>query len=277
MSFFSALPQSQIIIACIDFCVVYLLIYKLLNWLKGSQTRYLIKGLLLMAVVFLASNILGLTILNWILEKFATVLLILVVVIFQPELRRFLESVGSSAQLFSFASSLPTVNASSFIHKILRSVEYLSKEKIGAIIVLEREISLDQYIEGGIKLYGELNSEILTTLFWPGSPTHDGAIIIGNNVIKSAGCFLPLTENPIQDRRLGTRHRAAMGISEVSDAIVIVISEETGVISLVEFGAMTRYLTREALETRLFSIYQTSKKSEKKWALENWKDIFVKS
>lgn len=246
------MPNYIIFTHVLDIVLVYLIIYKLLSWLKITHALDLIKGLLLIFLIFLGSHILDLTILNWILEKFSAVILILMVVIFQPELRRVLEKIGSSGNpLFTFSNPQPT----SFIHKLIRAVDFLSREKIGAIIAIEGQKSLEEYVDTGIAVKGDLNAEILTSLFWPGSPTHDGAVIIKDGQISAAGCFLPLTDTPIKDRRLGTRHRAAIGLSELSDSIVIVISEESGVISLVEEGNMTRFLTKEALETRLFSLF----------------------
>ena len=251
------IPYSiQLLLDIVDFVLVYLLTYRLLSWLKKSHAMNLIKGVLIVVTIYLASVLLNLTILNWVLEKFTTVILIVVVIIFQPELRKFLEKIGSTGKLFEIASTVKKEEVAPLIQQILKSVDFLSKEKIGAIIVIEGTIDLKQYSETGVRINGELNSEILSSIFWPGSPTHDGAVILKGAKIVSAGCFLPITENPIQDRRLGTRHRAALGISEVSDAVVIVISEENGVISLIESSTMTRYLTKEALESRLFSIYK---------------------
>ena len=267
------------LISLIDIVLVFLISYRLLSWLQRTHAFDLIKGLSLIFFIFLFSSILNLTTLNWVLEKFTTVLLIVVVIIFQPELRRFLERVGSTQQLFPEFESIKTkVTSTTFIQQILRSIEFLSKEKIGAIIVFEGQASLQQYIDSGVSIQGDVNSEVLSALFWPGSPTHDGAVIIRSDKIEAASCFLPLTEFPITDRRLGTRHRAAMGVSEVSDAVVVVVSEETGVISLVEKGAMTRYLTKEALETRLFSFYSepTSKRSDWKRLRSFFKYFSVK-
>ena len=255
----SIIPSSfQLVLELVDFILVYLLTYKLLAWLKKSHAMNLIKGVFIIFLIYLASVLLNLTILNWVLEKFTTVILIVVVIIFQPELRKFLERIGSTGKLFDLTTTINNKDRSPLIQQILKSVDFLSKEKIGAIIVIEGVIDLQQYSETGIRINGDLNSEILSSIFWPGSPTHDGAVILKGEKIISAGCFLPITENPIQDRRLGTRHRAALGISEASDAVVIVISEENGVISLIETGTMTRYLTKEALESRLFSIYKSN-------------------
>ena len=274
MSLTSVIPYYPVMAQVMDILLVYLLTYRLLSWLKRTHAMDLIKGLSLIFAVFLVSNILDLATLNWILEKFTTVIIILVVIIFQPELRRFLERIGSTGHLFSASVATPEVQSTAFVHNIIRSVDFLSKEKVGALIVIECMQSLDEYIDTGIKIKGELNSEMLSSLFWPGSPTHDGAVIINESIIEAAGCFLPLTDTPIKDRRLGTRHRAALGLSEVSDAIVIVVSEENGVISLVEQGQMTRFLTKEALETRLFSLFSSPEYKPKKWIQINWKKLF---
>ena len=270
MTIIQQIPYYAYVSLCVDVILVYLLTYRFLAWLKRSYALDLIKGVLLVILVFLASHILSLTTLNWILERFATVILIVVVIIFQPELRRFLERVGSTGQLFTLSSSFPELKSTVALQSLIRAIDYLSKEKIGAIIVIEGQASLSQYADTGIRVKGDLNMEMLSSLFWPGSPTHDGAVIIKDNIIEAAGCFLPLTESPITDRSLGTRHRAALGLSEVTDAIIVVISEETGVISLVEHGAMTRYLTKEALQTRLSSLQSQSDGLSK----FNWKNPF---
>ena len=142
------------------------------------------------------------------------------------------------------------------IKRILQSVEFLSKNSIGALIVLEQKSLLDEYTESGISIHANLTSELICSLFWPGSPTHDGAIIIRGNEILTAGCLLPLTNSKVSDKRLGTRHMSAIGISEVTDALVIVVSEETGTISVAE--NLTRFLNREALETRLFNLFKST-------------------
>ena len=142
----------------------------------------------------------------------------------------------------------------------MQSVEFLSKNNIGALIVLEQDSPLDEYTESGISVNANLTSELICSLFWPGSPTHDGAIIIRGNEILTAGCLLPLTSSRMTDKRLGTRHMSAIGISEETDALVIVVSEETGTISVAEEGNLTRFLNREALETRLFNLFKETTK-----------------
>ena len=213
-------------------------------------------------MIYGISQFLHLTTLNWILAKLATVLILITIIIFQPELRRFLERVGSGSL---FHSVLNTQSKDGYnttlIKQLLKAVELLSREKIGALIVIEVGTSLSEYIQSGIPVNGTISGDLLSTLFWPKSPTHDGAVIIRGDHIEAAGCLLPLTDTLLTDRRLGTRHRAAIGVSQLTDALVIVVSEESGVISLAEGGNLTRYLTREALETRLFNMYRETGES----------------
>lgn len=240
---------------CVDFLIVYVIVYRLMVWITDTHIESLIRGLVVILFVYVGSHVLGLATLNWMLEKFATIMVVLVIVIFQPELRRFLERIGSG-KLFSSFVIEGRSQGISVIKYILRAVELLSKEKVGALIVIETGANLGDYIRSGIPLNATITTELLASLFWSKSPTHDGAVIIREQLVAAAGCLLPLTDSTIQDRRLGTRHRAALGLSEVSDAVVIVVSEETGTISLAEGGNLTRYLTKAALEARLFDLYR---------------------
>ena len=242
----------------LDLILVYLILYRVLLGLKRTHAFRLVKGFLFIVLVFSVSFLLNLTTIKWIVEQLITVVLVFVIIIFQPELRRFLERIGATGKLFSPLLNQSEGQSTIVIRQILRAVETLSKEKIGALIAIEVSTNLSDYIESGIKIKAEVSTDLLAALFWPGSPTHDGATVLCGNNIEAAGCLLPLTESRINDRRLGTRHRAALGLSEVSDAIIIIVSEETGVISLAENGVMTRFLTKEALETRLFNLYKES-------------------
>ncbi len=249
------LASTHWLVATVDFCLVYLLIYRLLVWISETHAESLVRGLLVVLALYAASFTLQLTTLNWVLGKFATVLLLLILIVFQPELRRFLERIGSGRLLTPFMIHEDDQHLS-VIKQLLRAVDILSKERVGGLIVIELGSNLNEYIQSGIRVHAHISGELLASLFWPKSPTHDGAVILRESRIAAAGCLLPLTDATLQDRRLGTRHRAAMGLSEVSDALVIVISEETGVISLAERGNLTRYLNKQALETRLFSLYK---------------------
>ena len=240
----------------LDFISVFCLVYWFLVWTKHSHSGALIRGLLIIGSLYGVSSILQLKTLNWLLGHLASALILIVIIIFQPELRRLLERIGSGSLFSKITPDSRDAKHTTIIKHILRSVEALSRDKIGALIVIEVGTNLDEYIESGIPLHSSISTELLTTLFWPKTPTHDGAVIIRDNKIEASGCLLPLTDTPVSDRRLGTRHRAAIGLSKLTDAIVIVVSEETGTISLAENGNLTRYLNREALETRLFNLYQ---------------------
>lgn len=241
----------------LDVFLVFLLIYTLLLWIKNTQAFSLVKGLLMVLIVYFLSYQMGLETLNWVLGKFTTVLIFLIIIVFQPELRRFLDRLGTG-QLFNPMLLQGEGQSTSAIKQILKAVDFLSKQKVGALIAIELS-SLSEYIESGVRIQATLSFELLSTLFWKNSPTHDGAVIIRENRIEAAGCLLPLTDTPMRDHRLGTRHRAAIGLSELTDALVIVVSEETGIVSLAENGNLTRYLTKEALETRLFNLYKEEK------------------
>lgn len=238
----------------IDFIVVYLIIYKLLLWINRTHIENLTRGLITIFAIYLMSRVLGLETLNWLLDRFATIIMIVLIIIFQPELRRFLEKIGTGTLFNPLLSG--TGQHTVIVQQLLRAVDMLSKRKVGALIAIELGVNLSEYVESGVQIGGHITADLLASLFWPGSPTHDGAVILRENKIVAAGCLLPLTNTPLADRRLGTRHRAALGLSERSDALIIIVSEETGVISIAENSNITRFLNREALETRLFNLYK---------------------
>jgi len=222
--------------------------------------RAQIQNILLITIGFIGlysfSKMVGLIMLTWCIERLFIVFIVFIMIIFQNEIRRASEKIRRGTLFFSAQSK--TAKQPLLIKRILQSVEFLSKNSIGALIVLEQKSLLDEYTESGISIHANLTSELICSLFWPGSPTHDGAIIIRGNEILTAGCLLPLTNSKVSDKRLGTRHMSAIGISEVTDALVIVVSEETGTISVAEEGNLTRFLNREALETRLFNLFKES-------------------
>jgi len=182
---------------------------------------------------------------------------IILVVLFQPEFRRGLEQLGRSRfrNLFSFEEEDSTIKVKSLIEEIIKAVTEMSRTFTGALIVIERETKLGEIINSGINLDSNVTSELLINIFTPNTPLHDGAVVIRDNKIKAAACFLPLTENPNLSKELGTRHRAALGISEVSDAIVVVVSEESGRISVALNGGLTRNLTSDTLRKALSKIF----------------------
>jgi diadenylate cyclase len=182
----------------------------------------------------------------------------MLVILFQPELRRTLERFGRG-RLLGTLGFAPAPHGSFYVRNIVRAVEQLSENKIGALIVLEKVTGLTEYLESGVKVDAALSAELLVTIFNPKSPLHDGAVIIQGERVLAASSLLPLSESRLLDKRLGTRHRAAVGISELSDALVIVVSEKSGIISLAENGFLTRYLTKDQLEEKLFSLYRVEK------------------
>jgi len=246
----------------IDIAIVTYILYRLILLIRGTRAEQLVKGLIILLLAWIASGLLGLRTINWLLQGLMTVGLIAVPIIFQPELRKALEHLGRGKL---FQSGL--YEESGFyelLEELLKAIPVLVKKRIGALIVLERETGLKDIIETGIKINGVVTAELLINIFMPRSPLHDGAAIIRGNVIAAAGCFLPLTENPNLSKELGTRHRAGMGITEISDALVIIISEETGVISLAHNGKLTRYLDEKTLRSTLLNFFSTPDIGEKK-------------
>jgi diadenylate cyclase len=246
---------------CLDIALVAFVIYQVLCWFKGTKAMQLTKGLLLLLGVYLGSRLLGLTTINWLLEELATILLIAIIIVFQPELRRMLERIGRGHFVSRFVFSTP--QGLGIINILLKAVDELSSEKLGSLIVIERETGLDEHIESGVEIDAKVSPELLLTIFMKGTPLHDGAVIIEGNRLVAAGCLLPLSDSRLLDTRLGTRHRAAIGLTEQTDCIAIVTSEETGIISIAENGLLTRYLKKQDLERKLLSVYQSSQVSTK--------------
>ncbi len=243
----------------IDILIVAFILYKLFHWLKGTAGIELLKGLAIIFLIYFAAQVLGLKILNWLMDKFATVILIVVVIVFQPELRRTLERIGRG-RLLSNLGIKSASKSSAVVRQIIDAAEKLSEDKIGALIVIERNTGLNEFLESGIKIDAPVSEELLISIFTKGTPLHDGAVIIQGDRIAAAGCLLPISENRLLDRRLGTRHRAAVGMSEQSDALVIVVSEQSGTISIAENGLLNRFLTKEVLEEKLFEIFKPEEK-----------------
>ena len=230
-----------------DMVVVAALIYKLFQWIKGTRAVQLLKGIVVLLIATTISDWLGLYTINWILNNIRTMVVVAIPVVFQPELRRALERIGRGkffARPFTFLEEEDTDRV---INEIIRAVVTMAKNKTGALIVLERETGINDYIETGVSLDSVISGEFMINIFIPNSPLHDGAVIIRGDRVAAAGCFLPLTENPNLGKELGTRHRAAIGITEISDAVAIVVSEETGIISLAREGRITRNYDEKTL------------------------------
>ncbi|WP_366923156.1 diadenylate cyclase CdaA [Metallumcola ferriviriculae] len=235
----------------VDISLVAFVIYKGTMLIRGTRAVQLLKGLAVLVAASFASKRLGLTAINWMLDQTRIAILVALPIVFQPELRRALEQLGRGKFFARPLSTLGPDDMSRLIGDVIRAVNVLAKNKDGALIVIERETGLNDYIETGIKMDGVVTVELLTNVFVPTTPLHDGAAIIRGDRVAAAGCFLPLTDSPYLSSQLGTRHRAALGISEISDAVVVIVSEETGTISVAEEGKLTRYLDENTLRETL--------------------------
>lgn len=232
----------------IDIFIVAFVIYKLINVIRGTRAITLIKGLVIVIIAGVIAQALNLQTVNWLIQQGTTAIFIALPIVFYPELRRALEQIGQG-RLFAKSDTSKT-EIDQVIEVVVKTVLQLSSRKVGALIAIKRETGLQEYAETGVELDAVLSEELLTNIFEPNSPLHDGATIISSERILSAACFLPLTEMRL-DSQLGTRHRAAIGLSEQSDALVVVVSEETGAISLAVGGRLRRYLTESRLREQL--------------------------
>lgn len=239
----------------IDISVVAYLLYVLLGYIKKTRAQQLFRGILLLIAFFLVSEIFNLSLLNWLFTRFITVGLIAVVIVFQPEIRRGLEQLGRRGVLSRQFRDMGNEDIYAAVHRLVDAVDDFSSTRTGALIVIERETMLNDIIETGVVIDAEMSVRLLGNLFYEGSPLHDGAVIIRGIKVYAASCVLPLTERQNIGKNLGTRHRAALGLSEVTDAFVIVVSEETGAISVAQNGEFRRFLDLKTLEKMLLDIY----------------------
>ena len=231
-----------------DILIVSFLIYQALKLIRGTRAMQMAIGLLFVLLLLYASQHAPLQTLNWLIRSILTYAVVAAVVLFQADIRRALSHLGSAPFVRFIGRS---EQAAETIEEIVTAADLLAKADVGAIIVLEREIGLRNYVESGIRIDAAVSYDLLTTIFQQETPLHDGAVIISDNRIAAAACFLPLTVSPKLDRDLGTRHRAAIGLTEESDAIAVVVSEERGEISLALQGRIERALTMEDLRARL--------------------------
>jgi diadenylate cyclase len=231
----------------LDILIVTFLIYKILNLAKSRSTLQILKAVLFLLVLSYVSSAVGLNALNYVVSKTIEVGLIALVVVFQPELRRALERLGGSSLRGFLTPKVSAGEAEKMIEEVVSACRTMSRQKIGALMVFERKSNLDEYFKTGTVVDATLSAELIKNIFFPKAALHDGAVVIRDWRIAAAGCVLPLTQSPHLSRELGTRHRAAIGITEHTDAVVVVVSEETGVISCVSAGNLRRYLTADAL------------------------------
>jgi diadenylate cyclase len=256
----------------IDVLIVAYVLYKLLNLIKETRAEQLTKGIVVLLVLTKLSEWARLYTINYILDNAMTVGVLAILIVFQPELRRGLEYIGRSSFLKKSLIEVRGESISKTIDEIVDAVASLSRQRIGALIVLEKQTGLNEVAETGTEINGVVTSDLLINIFIPNTPLHDGAVIIKDNIIKAAACFLPLTDSSNVSKELGTRHRAALGISERSDSLSIVVSEETGSISIAENGSISRYLDTKTLRQILIDMYEPEEDKQSfisKWRLKN--------
>ena len=235
----------------IDVAVVAFILYQVLRLLRGTQGIQILVGLILLAVIGILSTTFNLILLSWLFRNATFFIIIAVIVIFQPELRRAFDQLGRIGHVGRPLSGFNSRQYNQAISEAIRATERLSMKKTGALIAFEREVGLEDYAATGVRINGEISAEMLQSIFYPNSPLHDGAVIVRGNRIIAAGCLLPLPEEGTVKERLGTRHRAALGLSLASDALVLVVSEETGNISVIEEGKISRNLDADDLRRRI--------------------------
>jgi diadenylate cyclase len=223
----------------LDIALVSLIFYGLLLLFRGTQAVQLVRGMLVIALATVVVNqVVELTAFRWLLTNTAAVILIAIPVIFQPELRRALERVGRTAPLLVPRGE--TANTQRVVNEVVKAVEQMADRKTGALIVFEGATGLGEFIDRGVSVDAEVSSELLTTIFFPNTALHDGAVIVSGSRVAAASCVLPLTQRELVDSQLGTRHRAAIGVTEQADALSVVVSEETGSISVARNGRILR-------------------------------------
>lgn len=234
----------------LDILIVGYVAYKLYELIRETRAEQLVKGIFIIVISLKLSEVFQLHTVNWILKNTMTVGLIAIIIVFQPELRRILEYIGRTKLIIKNGNDF-VKQKTDVINETVQACLSLSRQKIGALIVFERETGINEIVQTGTKLNADVSRELLINLFIPNTPLHDGAVVIRKNSILAAACFLPLTENKNLNKELGTRHRAALGITEKSDCISLVVSEETGYISIAMKGKLYRDLNEERLKNML--------------------------
>ncbi|GJN64420.1 MAG TPA: diadenylate cyclase CdaA [Candidatus Faecalibacterium intestinipullorum] len=272
--------QTFKLVDLLDIVIVAFVVYQLLGFISRTRAGQLARGALIVVLIYLIAATLHMRTITWIMDALLQVGLLTLVVVFQPEIRRALEQMGQTDQWISkvFWRSRhndPSLRGSwrSAIIAICDAAERFSETKTGALIVLERRTNLSEIVRTGTPVNSEVNLEVLGTIFYEGTPLHDGAAIIENGRIKAAGCVLPLSNNLDLGKDMGTRHRACLGIAENSDAIAVVVSEETGIISMAKNGVLIRHFDRQSLYTRLIDeMIPKEPVTEKAKTIDGWKE-----
>ena len=258
--------------AIVDILIIAAIIYRLLLLIRGTRAMQMVLGILILAgLTFLVSQIYPLTTLKWVMDKFYSSIIIIIVILFQEDIRRVLSRMGKKTVF----QSGEAVSSRQILDEITRAASSLTAKKMGALIVIERNIILSRYVDIGVLVDSRISKELLVSVFHPTSPIHDGAVIIQQGRIAAAGCFLPLTRDEKVDPDLGTRHRAAIGMSQETDALVVVVSEETQAISLVVDGSVSRNLGPKELRKVLRNLLSPEREQTEK-SSGNWNQVIEK-
>ena len=269
----------RLVTMVLDVCIVIFVLYKFVKSARHSRVWQLLKGIVFIILITILSDILQFKILNYILTSFMPYGVIALIVIFQPELRRMLEQIGTSKFIRYFGIGVEKDVASKMkedIYKIVIAAKELSNEKIGGLIVIERDIQINDIMDSGVRIDADVSPQLLVNLFVPKTPLHDGAVIISNNKIAAAACILPLADDKDMATGLGTRHRAALGISRETDAIAVVVSEETGKISIAKDGTLIADLKEDALKNILIKNVITKRFTPENNIADNTKRLIRK-
>ena len=272
------LPQSFHLTYIVEILILTVIIYELLIWVKNTRAWTLLKGIVVVTAFALISYFFHLTTLTWLMSKTAGVLVTVVVIVFQPELRRALEQLGRKNIIFSIFGTSAVIaeedrrSRDKINSEIVKAVFEMSKVKTGALIVMEKKVILNEYERTGIPIYALISSQLLMNIFEHNTPLHDGAVFIRNQRVVAATCYLPLSDNMELSKELGTRHRAGVGISEVSDSLTIIVSEETGAVSIAESGKLTRSVSPDDLKAKLAEITQSVDDGKRKKLRERIKN-----
>ena len=236
----------------LDIAIIAVVGYNLYKMIRGTRAVQLLKGIAILLALNLISEYLGLTAVNWILVKAQTVLIIAIPIIFQPELRRALEKIGTGNLWSGFKKNGDDKqNVMANVNQIIRCMTYAAKNKTGVLIAIKRKMGLGEYTDTGIEINGKLSAELLGNIFIVNTPLHDGAVIVDGDKVLAASCYLPLSDSNRLSKELGTRHRAAVGLTEVTDAVVVVVSEETGAMSIADGGILIRDVSEQKLRELL--------------------------
>lgn len=266
---FIDLSPVEALINIVDVLLVWFVFYKLITIIKGTKAVQLLKGIFVLIIARVLTGFFGFQTLRWMMDQVLTFGFLAIIIIFQPELRRALEQLGRG-RLFARSTMQEEEQWDRLIEAFIKSVSYMAKRRIGALISIEKETGLSEYIETGTPMDSTITSELLINLFIPNTPLHDGAVIIQKNRIAAAGCYLPLSESAFISKELGTRHRAAIGLSEVTDAVTIIVSEETGAVSVTVNGDIHRDLSMEEFEVRLRKAWFGSSSEQASSSIWKW-------